>query len=123
MPEPGARLFRRPNAWSRSGALLPPSPPAEKATASKDQAGKPGTSDGAGNHRCTRNANCTCSDFTVVSDFTDVEKERTTGYNRARQVDCKLSTDAEADKPEGPRNGGGRVSVEAVESRNSIVDL
>src|SRR5262249_18202184 len=32
-----------------SGDFLPPSPPAEKATASKDQAGQSGTDDGAGN--------------------------------------------------------------------------
>jgi len=31
-----------------SGDLLPPSPPAEKATASKDQAGQASTGDGAG---------------------------------------------------------------------------
>src|SRR5262249_13745086 len=62
-------------------------------------------------------------DFTIVSDFTNVEIERTTGYNRARQIDCKLSADAKADKLEGAGNGGGRVSVEAVECRNSIVDL
>src|SRR2546423_1452137 len=31
-----------------SGGLLPPSPPAEKATASKDQAGKASTCDGTG---------------------------------------------------------------------------
>src|SRR5262245_39228081 len=30
MPEPGARLFRRPNAWVKcSGNLLPPPPPAD----------------------------------------------------------------------------------------------
>src|SRR5262245_16218868 len=35
-----------------SGNLLPPSPPAEKATASQDQAGKSGTGDGRGHvHR------------------------------------------------------------------------
>ena len=32
----------------RSGDLLPPSPPAEKATARQDQAGKSSTGDGAG---------------------------------------------------------------------------
>jgi hypothetical protein len=32
----------------RSGALLPPSPPAEKATTSQDQAGKASTGDGTG---------------------------------------------------------------------------
>ena len=31
-----------------SGVLLPPSPPAEKTTASKDQAGQASTGDGAG---------------------------------------------------------------------------
>ena len=36
----------------RSGVLfLPPSPPAEKATTSQDQAGKASTGDGAGNVR------------------------------------------------------------------------
>ena len=34
-----------------SGDLLPPSPPAEKATASKDQAGKASTSNGAGHRK------------------------------------------------------------------------
>jgi len=34
-----------------SGALLPPSPPAEKATARQEQAGKSGTGDGSGNGR------------------------------------------------------------------------
>jgi hypothetical protein len=41
MPEPGARLFQRSNAWSSvQGDLLPPSPPAEQATAR--QSGKAG---------------------------------------------------------------------------------
>jgi hypothetical protein len=34
-----------------SGDLLPPSPPAEKATARKDQAGKASTGDGGGDGR------------------------------------------------------------------------
>jgi hypothetical protein len=37
------------NCAGRSGALLPPSPPAEKATANNDQAGQASTCDGAGN--------------------------------------------------------------------------
>src|SRR6516225_7011254 len=53
MPEPGALLFRRPNAWSSvQGDLLPPSPPAEKATPSRDQAGQASTGDWAGHRRC-----------------------------------------------------------------------
>jgi len=35
----------------RSGRLLPPSPPAEKATARQDQTGKASTDDGARNGR------------------------------------------------------------------------
>src|SRR5262245_26730435 len=35
-----------------SGDLLPPSPPAEKATARQDQAGKASTGDGAGDEAC-----------------------------------------------------------------------
>jgi len=41
------RWLPQTNAGS-SGDLLPPSPPAEKATASQDQAGQPGTRDGTG---------------------------------------------------------------------------
>jgi hypothetical protein len=39
--------------FERSGDLLPPSPPAEKATARQDQAGKASTGDGTGD-RCGR---------------------------------------------------------------------
>jgi len=35
-----------------SGDLLPPSPPAEKATACQDKAGQASTGDGAGHRRC-----------------------------------------------------------------------
>jgi hypothetical protein len=41
------REKRRPSV-ARSGDLLPPSSPAEKATARQDQAGKASTDDGAG---------------------------------------------------------------------------
>jgi len=37
-----------------SGAVLPPSPPAEKATARQDQAGKARTGDGTGDSSCAR---------------------------------------------------------------------
>jgi hypothetical protein len=43
--DPTLRFARRADA---SGDLLPPSPPAEKATARQDQAGQSGTGDGAG---------------------------------------------------------------------------
>jgi hypothetical protein len=43
-----------------SGRLLPPSPPAEQASARQDQAGKASTSDGAGDSFCFRNY-CTCN--------------------------------------------------------------
>ena len=44
----GCRERRVRNCAGSSGDLLPPSPPAEKATASQDQAGQTGTGDGAG---------------------------------------------------------------------------
>src|SRR5262245_39217317 len=50
----GARLFRRPDACS--GNLPPPSPPAEEATTSEDQARKASTDDRTWN-RDARNGN------------------------------------------------------------------
>jgi hypothetical protein len=48
------------NQWAASsdrGALLPPSPPAEKASARQDKAGKASTGDGSGNaHAATRDS-------------------------------------------------------------------
>src|SRR5262245_2096185 len=44
VPQPTERVSRK-----RSGDLLPPSPPAEKATARQDQTGKSCTGDGTGN--------------------------------------------------------------------------
>jgi hypothetical protein len=59
---PGKDLLRpcthnRERCVRSSGDLVPPSPPAEKATAREDQAGQTGTGDGAGNaHAATRDS-------------------------------------------------------------------
>jgi hypothetical protein len=48
---------------SCSGGLLPPSPPAEQATARQDQAGQSGTGDGAGNRLGSHQWNLESSGF------------------------------------------------------------
>src|SRR5262245_51066909 len=58
-----------------SGVLLPPSPPAEKATARQDQARKSGTGDGAGN-RCQVSAQLHVIEGDEITGTIAVEIER-----------------------------------------------